>query len=157
MLWTGILLSLILAVSIIEAAKPVSIPDHLSGKWSGQQNITYRYKQSGSFIFVQAKKPVLLTILIQKDGSVNGSFGNAIFENAKVIKNRGVIGRWLHLATDFAIIGTLNGFISSEDSIPSKSISIPLVIEGTNISGSVFYRKGIDLFPMSGADLVKQN
>lgn len=129
----------------------------LIGTWSGRQFVTVRYTTGFmKFRFVESRDSIPVEIHIDKDAGVSGRIGNAKLSDCRVIKNRGSIGRKLNLATDFAIRGKLEGFIFDGDTIVNKEIAIPFELSTGILSGSVFHKIGIDVFPMAGLNLRKR-
>ncbi len=129
----------------------------LIGTWSGKQFVQVRYSTGFmKFRFVKSSDSLLTLILIDKEGKVSGSIGNAKLNDCRVVKNRGAVGRKLNLATDFSIRGKLEGFMFEGDTIASKDIAIPFEIKSGKLKGSVFHKIGVDVFPMLGLDLKKR-
>lgn len=130
----------------------------LPGKWTGAQPITVRYSSGFmNYTFVRSEDSIQSQIQIDESGFVTGKIGNASFNEAKVKKNRGAIGRKLNLATDYVIKGKLIGFTFAGDSIPEKEISIPLILENGYLKGDVFMNRGLGIYPMGSLNLIKQD
>jgi len=87
------------------------IPAELAGSW-------------------QQENPAI-AISIALDGSVSGTIDNDPIANSRLIRNRSWFGRLMHWRTDYLIEGTLSG---------SDRFTVPLVIRGSQIDGSVFLR-----------------
>ncbi len=51
---------------------------------------------------------------LNEDGTVEGTVSNATMQNAYFKRNRGWLGRILGLATEYIIVGGLNGSVTSE-------------------------------------------
>lgn len=129
----------------------------LIGTWSGKKFVTVRYSTGFmKFRFVKSKDSIPVEIRIDRDAGVSGSIGNAKLTDCSVIKNRGSVGRKLNLASDFAIRGKLEGFIFDGDTIANKEIAIPFELSAGKLSGSVFHKIGLDVFPMTGLNLMKR-
>ncbi len=127
---------------------------NLIGKWQGKQNMCIRYKKGIlKYSFVNSPFQLPTTIIIQADGMVNGSIGDAKFQNACVVHNRGPLLRKLGWASDFAINGNLIGNLFEEDSLLQKTFSIPIQCDSTQLSGDIFLINGIDMFPMGTIQL----
>lgn len=135
---------------------PWEVPTHLVGNWQAKQKVTVRQKQNGKFVFIAAPDSIPVKFSIDKDGKVSGQIGNATFENCKVVKNRGDLGRKLNLATDYVIKGELNGAIFEGDPNLKKEISAPFDVNENKMKGSLFQMFGIDLYPMTGMDAMRE-
>ena len=133
------------------------MPETLVGTWTGDQEVTVRSKsEEGDFVFTKSGGPLKMVLKIGEDGVVEGSVGDAVFEGCSVKQNRGRLGKALNLATDCAITGHLKGKIFPGDVIPEKVISIPFVLEGDVMSGSLFEKPWMDIYPLAGVELRKQ-
>ena len=51
---------------------------------------------------------------LQEDGTVSGTVGEASMVNAYFKKNRGWLGKSLHMATDYIIVGELDGPVTDD-------------------------------------------
>ena len=140
--------------------KPGTFPEiqtGLQGEWKGSGEAKVRFVRGfGDYVFLSSDAPVLCAIRIETNGKVEGKLGTAIFRDCRVESNRGALGRFLNLATDFRISGRLEGPIFQGDTIQVKQISIPFTQIGDSLTGSIFHRDGNSLFPMSGFELVKK-
>lgn len=133
------------------------MPKELAGRWTGNEIITLRFDAKGKpYAFVKSKDSLPVIFIINNDGTVEGTFGNAKLTGCRVNKNRNAIGRALNLATDFVITGNLTGPVFQEDTIVFRNISAPFDMKNNTISGSIFQRDGLDLFPMAGLNLTKE-
>jgi hypothetical protein len=139
--------------------KPGTFPENqtgLYGEWKGSGEAKVRFVRGfGDYVFLSSGAPVPCFIRIDPNGKVEGNLGTAIFRDCRIEPNRGALGRWLNLATDFRISGRLEGEIFQGDTIQLKQISIPFTQIGDSLTGSVLHRDGNSLFPMSGFELVK--
>jgi hypothetical protein len=138
------------------SCKLKEVPAELVGKWESKQKVTVRTKESGQYIFLNAPDSVLLQFTIDDKGNVSGHLGDAVLENCKVGRNRGNLGRALNLATDYVIKGNLKGAIFPSDPYLNKEISAPFDIKNNKMEGSFFQMFGLDLYPITGMDAVKQ-
>ncbi len=137
--------------------KAALLPSDLSGQFSGILPATVRFKKSfGDYVFIRSGSPVSCRVRIAEDGRVEGKLGAAGFEDCRVLKNRGFIGKMLHLSTDFKISGNLRGNIFPGDTISLREIVVPFTQEGDSLSGSIFQRNGASLFPISGFELHRE-
>ena len=139
--------------------KPGTIPEiqtGLQGDWKGSGEAKVRFVRGfGDYVFLSSGAPVLCSIRIETNGNVEGNLGTATFRACRIESNRGALGRFLNLATDFRISGKLEGPIFQGDTIQIKQISIPFTQIGDSLTGSIFHRDGNSLFPMAGFELVK--
>ena len=134
-----------------------TVPESLVGKWEGKDKVTVRIKVNGEFVFIKAQDSIPFIINIQSDGTVQGSLGGAKFNNCKISKNRGELGKKLNLATDFVIKGDLSGKIFENDPEVIKKISMPFDNKNGNLKGSLFQMFGLDLYPVADVNLFKKN
>lgn len=121
-------------------------PGNLQGIYTGKERVIIRYDKGGQYIY--RDESVLVSIIIDSGGNVNGMVGEATFENCNITRNRGWIERQLGIKTDFLISGKLKGNTFEEDTIINKNINIPINIENGELKGSLLLiLKGED-FPM---------
>lgn len=152
----GIAICLFLLLASCTAEKTL-IPENLPGRYSGSQKATVRFRKGlGDYVFLKAPGPVVCEVIISPGGEIEGKLGGARFEDCRVLANRGAIGRMLGLATDFKISGHLRGQIFPGDTIGKREIDVPFSQLADSLSGSIFQRKGADLFPLSGFELRRQ-
>lgn len=147
---------LLLSVLAFTSCKQWEMPAHLAGNWQCKQKVTVRTKVDGNFVFVQAQDSILLKFNIDDKGNITGRLGDANFVNCKVLKNRGELARKLNMATDFVVKGELNGPIFANDPNPTKKISAPFDVKDNKMQGSLFQLFGLDLYPMTDFNAVKQ-
>lgn len=141
---------------LLASCKEWELPPDLIGDWQSKQKVTVRKKENGKYVFLDAPDSLLLHFSIDYTGNVKGQLGNAVFKNCKVLKNRNELERKLNLATDYVIKGELEGAIFPNDPYLKKEISIPFDVKNNKMNGSFFQRFGLDLFPISGIDVVKK-
>jgi len=140
------LIALIITALSLSACNNQNLPDTLAGTYSGNNGIIVRYNKDGQYIFYEDK--VEVSIEISKTQLVTGRVGGAIFEDCKIVKNRGWISRQLNIKTDYLISGRLLGSTFKKDSITDKNISIPFNIENGEIKGSLFLTETGQQFPL---------
>jgi hypothetical protein len=134
-----------------------TVPSTLVGDWTGKQKVRVRFKNGlMKYSFLPASDSINLSITFKEDGSVAGSLGNATFTGCSVSKNRGWIGRKLHLFSDFGITGSLKGAIFTGDTLVDKLIMLPINLSDNKISGTIFQKDGADIYPMSDILIIKQ-
>lgn len=105
----------------------------LTGTWTGQGR-SYVSAQPPDSI------PATVTIVIDTNGVVSGSAGDARFTDAYIHRNRGAIARWLGVETDYKIEGFLSGRLSAADTSTAerRDIAIPFNIEADTLRGTLF-------------------
>lgn len=137
---------LVLAILILSSCSEGFKPGKLQGIYTGKERVIIRYDRGGQYIY--RDESVLVSVIIDSAGLVNGMVGEATFENCHISRNRGWIERQLGIKSDFLISGTLKGNTFEEDTIMNKNINIPFNIENGELKGSLLLTlKGED-FPM---------
>jgi hypothetical protein len=114
------------------------LPDPaMIGTWSGDGQIVVNWTDQPS---------IHVRLVIVADGSVSGEVGDARLSNARITRNRGSIGRFLHIKTDYIVSGELRGPIIASEHIQRDGVKMPLnwnrsVFSGAlHTSGSAFGR-----------------
>jgi hypothetical protein len=133
------------------------LPKSLVGSWTGNENVTVRFKVDGKFYFKTSSDSLVLNLTINENGCVSGNFNTANFENCTLSVNYGWFGRKLNLNTGYIITGELKGSIFPEDTISTKGIKFPItqLINNRN-KVTIFQTSGMDVFPMVAVQLTKQ-
>ena len=136
------------------STKNFIVPEELIGEWQTEESkITVRIKPKGEkFQFIHGSGIISLTI--NKDKSVSGSIGDAIFKEGELIKNGGNPN-----VTGVAYIVKCGrvGKIFSEDPLDAKHVQIWMGIPDSKIDCELRYTEGMAHFPMSGFMLEKIN
>ena len=107
----------------------------LAGSWSGEAQI---------FVNWTVQRTLAVRLSIAPDGRVSGTVGDAVLRNGNLRRNRGALGRALHLKTDWAVTGDLDGAVIKAEAIRRTSVTIPLdwfddhFEGGVNTSGTHF-------------------
>jgi len=105
------------------------------GHWEGNARIIVSWCH-------QTNLPVKVDI--HADGSVTGTVGDAKLTEGRFESNRGWLLRKLNWATDYIIVGGLDGAIVAAEGITRSSVKMPLNFSdgtftgGVNTSGSGF-------------------
>src|ERR1035438_8996153 len=120
-------LALVLPVLSSYASKSVLTPDQV-GHWEGNARIIMTWCQATNL-------PVKLDI--QEDGRVTGAVGDARLAEGSFRKNRGWLGRTLHMKTEYLIPGKLDGPIVSAEGVTRARVMMPLHLDDGFIKGSV--------------------
>lgn len=129
------------------------VPVELTGKWSAQQEITFREKIEGKYVF--SKHQEKIEIVINSDGTVNGFIGQAKLIACKIVKNRRAFGKFLHIKTDYRITGKLQGKINSFDKANQRDVSMPFNVINNETQGTIFESSGFNIFPFAAMNLKK--
>jgi hypothetical protein len=104
------------AATAARASSPALDPAFV-GTWNGSAEIVVNWTQ-------QRTLPVEVTIAA--DGTVTGKVGDAEIVDGRFRRNRGPIGRALHLGTDTIITGRLRGAVIASEDIARDSFTMPL-------------------------------
>ena len=115
-------------LGITDATAGSAIKPPMVGTWNGESRIIVDWCK-------QEKLPISLKIAA--DGSVTGKIGDATLTDGKLRRNRGTIGRWLKLKTDFILTGNLKGAIVKAEGITRSGVSLPLNFDGKNFTGGL--------------------
>jgi hypothetical protein len=101
------------------------LPDPaMVGTWSGDGQIVVNWTDQRS---------IHVRLVIVADGSVSGAVGDAQLTSARIARNRGAIGRFLHIKTDYIVSGELRGPVIASEHVQRDGVKMPL-----NWNGSVF-------------------
>lgn len=123
----GILVSLLFLVSTSVAADNAATAA-MTGEWQGQARIIVAWS---------TQKHLKVQLSIAADGRVSGKIGDATLANGILEKNRGRLGRFLRIKTDYIIEGNLSGPIIVSQKISRDSVKIPLNFDGTKFTGGL--------------------
>jgi hypothetical protein len=100
----------------------------IAGSWSGEAQI---------FVNWTAQRTLAVRVSIAPDGRVSGTVGDAVLRNGNLHRNRGALGRALHVKTDWAVTGDLEGDMIKAEAIRRTSVTIPLDWSGDHFEGGV--------------------
>ena len=123
----SILVSLLFLISTTAAAERVA-PPTMTGAWQGQARIIVAWS---------SQQYLTLQLNIGTNGHVSGKVGDATLKNGTLRRNRGHLGRFLRIKTDFIIEGDLQGPIIASQKITRKSVKIPLNFDGVQFTGGL--------------------
>jgi len=98
------------------------------GTWSGHGQVVVNWTDQPSI-------HVRLVILV--DGSVSGRVGDANLTNGRITMNRGPIGRFLHIKTDYIVSGQLVGPVIAAAHIQRDAVKLPLNWNGSAFTGAL--------------------
>jgi len=127
------------------------IPRRLVGTWSATREVAVR---TSAVPFRSVKSPVTIVVTIREDRSVDGWMGKAKFEGWA--RNRGMVGKTLDLFSDFVIAGRLTRSIFPDDTLTVNEISMPFDVEENAITGTIFQKESLDIFPMVNVQMTRQ-
>lgn len=136
------------------SCKQWNVPNELVGEWkSSPSEITVRIKdENGNYKFI--KDSADLKIEINQNNIVNGKIGNAIFDNAQIVKNAGLppsVTGIAYIIKDIEI-----DKIFKKDPLDKKSIELWLSpLKGDTLEVELRYTSNLSHFPMSGFTLTK--
>jgi len=119
------------AVALLLAPLALSgqLPDPaMIGTWRGDGQIVVNWTDQPS---------IHVRLVIAADGSVSGEVGDARLTSARIARNRGAIGRFLHIKTDYIVSGVLRGLVIASENVHRDGVKMPLNWNGSGFSGSL--------------------
>lgn len=117
------------AVSLPVVGLPGQVPDAgMIGTWSGDGQIVVNWTDQPS---------IRLRLIILPDGSVSGRVGDANLTSGRITTNRGPVGRFLHIKTDYIVSGRLLGPVIAAEHIRREAVKLPLNWNGSAFTGSL--------------------
>jgi hypothetical protein len=128
----------LLAATLLLPALSVSgqLPDRaMMGTWSGDGQIVVNWT---------SQRSIHVRLVILADGNVSGEVGDARLTNGRIARNRGAIGRFLNIKTDYIVFGDLRGPVIASEHIQRDGVKMPLnwnereFSGGLHTSGSAF-------------------
>ena len=129
------------------------IPPELVGQWeSEKQKVSVRTRpEKHNYVFTPGT--AALTLIINDNKTASGTIGSAIFENAKIKKNRGnpdITG------IEFIVkCGTI-GKIFDDDPLENKEVQLWLTpVKDNQMEAELRYTEGWAYFPMAGFNMTK--
>ncbi|MCB0116497.1 MAG: hypothetical protein KDD84_20505 [Caldilineaceae bacterium] len=163
-LWRMLLILTVLAMLPAGClATPLTVVDPaLVGTWQGTCEIGVPVLFDPSQLpegVERTHQSVALTVTIHEDASVDGSLGDATFEECVLKANRNDLGRSLNIASDYIVIdGFLSGaIVPDQDETDVKNFTIPFdLVEGKIEGGLMWVAEGKYPFPLcSPANLTR--
>jgi hypothetical protein len=142
--------SVLVVLCTVAAASCAShaTPPELVGHWQGSGRIIVTWCE-------QERLPVLLDI--GADGTVAGTIGDARLVEARVRRNRGALGRALHVKTDWIVTGDLDGPVVAAEGIERDGVKLPFNLLDAELKGAVHttgsHRGGRDSMVLTAADV----
>lgn len=117
------------AISWTATTQSAQVPERdMIGTWAGYAQIVVKWTDQPSI-------HVLLVILA--GGAVSGEVGNARIAHGRITANRGPVGRFLHIKTDYIVSGELEGPVIAAEHVLRDGVKLPLNWDGTAFTGSV--------------------
>ena len=110
--------------ALVVAGRP--LPEMI-GDWHGRGDIVVSWTN-------QRELPVRLTIA--PNGAVRGTIGDARFDG-RLVRNRGSLGRALHIKTDYLITGRLEGCLVASEIVCRDWAKLPLDWSGSRFIGGL--------------------
>jgi hypothetical protein len=123
---TGVFM--LVSVAMTTAPTEGQVPLRLTGPWIGTADIFDTWVE---------QRTLDVAVFIRPDGSVTGMIGQAPVKNGRFHRNRGALGRFLGVKTDWIITGTLNGYLVPGEGVRATAVTIPLNWREDHFVGSV--------------------
>ncbi len=98
------------------------------GTWGGDGQVVVNWTEQPS---------IRVRLIILPDGSVSGQIGDARLVNARISTNRGGVGRFLHIKTDYIVSGRLVGPVIAAEHIQRDAVNLPLNWNDGAFTGSL--------------------
>ena len=105
-----------------------SLPPEMTGHFTGVATIVVNWTM---------QRQLLVDVFIRQDGTVEGMVGDAAIRDGRLRRNRGRIGRALNLATDWIVVGRLEGDVIAAERIRRDGVKIPLDFVASQYRGGV--------------------
>ncbi len=148
---TPIIAGLIALLALSCAAQNVVTPA-MAGHWEGNARIIVSWCSQTN---------LSVKVDIHTDGTVTGAVGDAKLKDGRFQRNRGWLLRKLNWATDYLIMGGLDGPIVKAEDVTRSKVMMPLNFNdgtfegGVNTSGTLFGGKAHMPFTASGLHLAR--
>jgi hypothetical protein len=118
----------LLAIAWAARADESVVTPAMAGHWEGRAHVIVTWCQ-------QTNLAVVLDIA--PEGSVTGKIGDAALVNGRFKRNRGWLGRKLHMWTDYIIQGDLAGPVVAAEGITRSGVNVPLTFTNGMFKGTV--------------------
>jgi hypothetical protein len=105
-----------------------AVPGEMVGTWSGEAQIVVNWT---------AQRGLRARLTIARDGQVSGAIGDAVLRNGRLERNRGPVGRMLHMKSDWIVRADLEGDVIHRESIRRERVTVPLDWMGDHFEGSI--------------------
>jgi len=107
---------------------PSEPPAELVGPWQGDARVIVSWC---------AQERLTLELEIDAAGGVRGRVGDARLTHGRLCRNRGELGRRLELATDWIVLGDLDGPLVASDDIVRAGVKIPFDLVAGELRGGL--------------------
>jgi hypothetical protein len=105
------------------------VPDaRLVGTWEGDAAIVVSWT---------TQRQLHVRLAVAPDGRVTGEVGDARLVDGRLRRNRGRLGRLLHVKTDYIVRGALTGAVIAAEGVTRDAVSIPFNRAGESLLGAV--------------------
>jgi hypothetical protein len=115
--------------AFISGCKEGTVPPALVGTWVGSASNTH---------ITPSNAPMPLSLTVSTDGSVTGTLGTAVVKNGSIRKNRGKLGRYFNMKSDYLIYADLEGSLVTDKDIRYEGVFININIENDKIVAAGF-------------------
>jgi hypothetical protein len=109
--------ALLLLAGCAGSERIAEVPEALRGEWTGEAHSVMAWSR-------EPRVPV--TIEVAGDGSVEGRLGGATLRHGYLARNRGELGRWLEIKSDYIVRGEVEGVVVPEEPHPSRVAFLPV-------------------------------
>ena len=123
---TGVFM--LVSVALTSAPTDSQVPLRLTGAWGGTADIFDSWVE---------QRTIDVAVFIRPDGSVTGMIGQAPVKNGQFHRNRGALGRFLGVKTDWIITGTIDGYLVPAEGMRGTRVTIPLNWRDGHFEGSL--------------------
>ncbi|MBZ5590279.1 MAG: hypothetical protein LAO05_17130 [Acidobacteriia bacterium] len=125
--------ALVVALLAAEAALPrplmtsraATIPA-VAGRWEGRAKVVNEWGPPGEVGFV---------LVVNGDGTADGTVGAAAFRNAQLVPNRSWLGSVFHIRSDYRLQGRLSGEITPRYAIQCTAFTLPISFGAGTLDG----------------------
>jgi len=119
--------------------KPHVPTEPFSGVWACDSRVVGTGSEDGS-----PPATIRIEFRIQENGTVLGHVGEAVMRGFVFQRNRGNVGRWLNIKTDYIIHhGALEGAIYEGDSAEEKEFAFPFNVQDGKLTGTIMRIEGM--------------
>ncbi len=128
-----------------------TISDDVIGNWEGTCEVFADFK-IGEYPSTHAEDQIFIVLKIDETGNVTGKIGDAVLKDGQLKRNRNKLGELIGINSDYVVTNaTIEGKISSVDSIESRTITIPFNCYSKILKGSISLKESFKypdpLFP----------
>ena len=121
-----------LLLAAVDARAAVFPPPEVLGHWEGHARIIVTWC---------ARKDLAISVTIHPDGRVEGTVGDAVLRNGRIVKNMRWSRHLLRLARihvlEYQIVADLEGPVVRAEDIARRGVKMPLDCEGGALRGGL--------------------